>query len=37
MDRVTQKTAASAEETASVGHQLGSRAEALRATVEACA
>ena len=34
MDQVTQKTAANAEETASVGHQLGSHAKALRATVE---
>jgi methyl-accepting chemotaxis protein len=34
MDQVTQRTAASAEETASVGHQLSSHTESLRAVVE---
>jgi methyl-accepting chemotaxis protein len=34
MDRVTQQTAASAEESASVGHEMGAQTEALRAVVE---
>ena len=34
MEQLTQKTAASAEESASVGHQLSSRSESLRGVVE---